>query len=191
MGGSILYSEVKECIDKYPVWEKCKVFVETGTYKGETVHEMSKYFKYCITFELHEGLMKIAMENGKALNIDNVTYVQGDSVEQLPKTIKQYNLDEISCIYFLDSHVSGIDSTYIHEYPVPLMNELEIISKMCTNKNIICIDDVRFFTRANDFNPFPYDWAHISIEKINDLFKDRIHDSFIQNDRYWLILNGI
>ena len=139
MGGSILYSEIKECIDKYPMFSNIKTFVETGTYKGETVHEMSKYFKNCITFELHPGLIKIAIENGKQLNIDNVTYIEGDSVKQMPKAIDKYNLDDTSSIYFLDSHVSGIDSTYIYEYPVPLMQELEIISQKCTNKNIICI----------------------------------------------------
>lgn len=190
MGGSILYSEIKECIDKYPVYKSIETFVETGTYKGETVHEMSKYFKDCITFELNEIMFNTAIENGKQLQVNNVIYILGDSVKNLPTTIDNYQLDTKPCLYFLDSHISGIDSSCIDSYPVPLMEELEIISKKCKSANVICIDDVRFFTQAYKFNPYPHDWAHISIEKINALFKGRIHHSFMYNDRYWLILDS-
>ena len=190
MGGSILYSEFDEQIAKYPDYKSIDTFIETGTYKGDTIHEMSKHFKTCFTFELHPTLYNEAMTIGKSLGINNVNYINGDSVVELPKTIDTCNLNK-PCIFFLDSHVSGRDSTYIYAYPVPLLNELEIIANKCKEVMIICIDDVRFFTKADQIQPFPYDWAHITIDKINDLFKGRIRESFIQNDRYWLLLDKI
>ena len=73
MGGSLEFSEIENIIKFYPNPEKyLQVFVETGTYKGETTFKMAKKFKQVYTCEIHNGLLIEACKKAQNLGIENI-----------------------------------------------------------------------------------------------------------------------
>jgi hypothetical protein len=88
----IMY-KISEDISEY------KIFVETGTYRGETVFNMAPYFDKVYTIELSKTLY----ENFNTQNYDKnkITSILGDSSEMLESLIK--NINE-NTIFFLDGH---------------------------------------------------------------------------------------
>ncbi len=180
MGGSITIDEIKENVSNYTDY---KVFVETGTYKGETIREMADFFDELYTFEIHPELYNYSLSQNTSPKIN---YFFGDSVTLLPKTIMNFNLNDKKCIFFLDAHISGYDSGYNPAYQVPLLEEIYIITTKIKSECILCLDDARFFTVENN----PLDWSHISIDKIKSIIgTPRIDKLFINNDRVWIFLN--
>ncbi|GLI54160.1 hypothetical protein [Thermodesulfovibrio yellowstonii] len=102
------------------------VFVESGTYKGETAKRMSKFFKKVYTIEKSDVMYDIAKENLKG--ILNVTMLKGDSREHLAEILN--NNDNI--LFWLDAHWSG-GETYGEEDECPLIEELNIIFRYPKN----------------------------------------------------------
>lgn len=177
MGGSLKYEELEEIYKEYPEYKDIDVFVESGTYKGETTREMAKFFSQVHTVEICEELHNEAKENGKR---HNILYYLGDSCVFLPKIVNMVNKPSI---YFLDAHISGADSSWNGKELVPLLKELDLILEKQKHKSIYIIDDARFFTNDNK----PHDWAEISIEKILSLFPKhgvKVRDAYLKNDRY-------
>lgn len=180
MGGSITIDEIKENV---PNIADYKVFVETGTYKGETIRAMAEYFDELYTFEIHPDMYQYSLSQNTSPKIN---YLFGDSVSLLPKTISVYNLQDKKCLFFLDAHISGHDSGYNPAHQVPLIEEIQIIANQIKSPCVLCLDDARFFT-ANDK---PWDWSHISIDKIKSIIgAERVEKLFINNDRVWIVLN--
>jgi predicted O-methyltransferase YrrM len=62
------------------------IFVETGTYMGETALKMSQFFKRVYTIEASENLFKISQHNLK--NFDNIIAYLGDSRKILNSIIE-------------------------------------------------------------------------------------------------------
>jgi len=93
---------------------KLDVFVEGGTYKGETAKSMSNKFKKVYTIEKSDVMYDIAKENLK--NISNVSMLKGDTREHLSGILE--NNDNI--LFWLDSHWSAGD-TYVEEDECPLL----------------------------------------------------------------------
>jgi len=182
MGGSLYYEELENNIfKKFPNYKESSVFVESGTYKGDTTREMGLHFKRVITIEINETLYEKSREDGK--HQDNVIYILGDSVRYL-KTISKRHPEK--CIYFLDAHKSGYDSS-CNGKSVPLLDELESILPYCKNENVFIIDDCRFFYGLNEPD---YNWIGISENSIKDLFKKyeiQIKADYVENDRYIIL----
>jgi hypothetical protein len=156
-------------------------FVETGTYLGDSTLEASKVFKHVHTIEIVPELREKAME--KCKNSDNITFHQGDTVLLLPEIVK--SLKEHCCVWFLDAHQSGHDTSNNGTW-VPLLTELEIILDNIdtTLRHVFIIDDVRLFSAH-------WDWANISLQSIEKCFKDRyisVSSKSVLNDRFILHL---
>lgn len=166
MGGSLNLQEIKTIQNKTNI--KLDNFIETGTYKGDTTLLMSKYFNKVYTFEIVKQLYEEAKEKCKEQN--NINFYLCDSKSILPVLVPEIKGDSI---YFLDAHQSGPDTSHI-DIEVPLLQELECILTNNINKNIvIIIDDIRFFTCEDHLKP--HDWAHISIDTIEDLINSNNH----------------
>jgi hypothetical protein len=185
MGGSLLYDEILEVYSKHPEYANINTFIETGTYKGDTIRSMSKYFDKLYTFEIHPGLYIESKQKTIDNGITNINHLLGDSVELLLYTNNTYNLKNTKCFFFLDAHISGADSAYCTKYMVPLIEELKVIAQEYLAPIIICVDDARFFTNGPGN---PSDWSHISIGKIKDIFSSRLVDSYLWNDRFWVFI---
>lgn len=183
MGGSLEFSEIENIYKLYPEYQNIQVFIETGTYKGETTRLASKYFNKVYTMEIKKELYDESKKIGKEQNCANITYFLGDSVEILKVLIPMV---KESSIYFLDAHISGMDSGFNGKQCVPLIEELNIIVKNLEHPSIFIIDDLRFFVNTQK----PWDWSHISIETIKKLFEDNkieILADYSSNDRYIIL----
>ena len=175
MGGSFTENEIHQ-ICSY-CHSKPLVFVETGTYHGDSTIVASKIFPQVITFEISQTLYE--GNRSKFEHIPNIQAYLGDSLVLLPTIVPSIQ----SGFYFLDAHQSDVD-TENNGIWVPLLQELAIILKYIKKGSIIVIDDVRLFDG-------PWDWKGISVDTILQLCKGietPFKDSKIANDRliiYW------
>ena len=112
------------------------IFVETGTYMGETVTAVADLFDRCITIELSHEFWKRA----SALFADrkNVACLLGDSGILLPEVLLQIDKP---ALFWLDAHASGGDT--INSGRGPIFDELAAIYAHSIKKHVILIDDAR------------------------------------------------
>lgn len=137
------------------------IFVETGTNTGcGTKLAIECGFEKIITIDIEEKYVILARK--RFAGNDNVQCLHGDSSIILASVIEQ-NLDK-TMTFWLDGH-GGMGG-------VPLMSELEIISKSPIKNHIIMIDDVRMFSSKQWKNlDFNFSLEEIK-QKIVDINKD-------------------
>jgi len=115
------------------------IFVETGTYYGNTTKWASTEFKTIFTIELSDHLYNLT--KSELLAKGNIIPKLGNSKNVLPDILEE---TDSNIIFWLDGHYSsGI--TAGADDPCPLREELEIILKR-DNDDIIIIDDARCYT---------------------------------------------
>ena len=163
---------------------KLDVFVEGGTYKGETAKNMSDTFRKVYTIEKSDVMFDIA--NEKLKDISNVTMLKGDTRVHLHSILE--NNDNI--LFWLDAHWSG-GETYGKGDECPLLEELEIIFEY--NKNyVVLIDDARLFlapppyphdyknwpSLTNILQVLPMNWELVEFEDVIYLFSEKINNEF-------------
>ena len=167
----IMY-KISEDISEY------KIFVETGTYRGETVFNMAPYFDKVYTIELSKTLY----ENFNTQNYDKnkITSILGDSSEMLESLIK--NINE-NTIFFLDGHFSSC-GTAKGKKDVPLLEELLVINEYLKSKSIIIIDDLRLFgTNITE------DWTDVTTDSVINVIQNRIIKKITLDDRLVLLVS--
>jgi hypothetical protein len=158
---------------------KYNIFFETGTYVGDTISEMSKYFEKLYTIEIDDKLYDSVKVQYKHLT--NVEFVKGDSSKMIKNVIIKL---EKNTIFWLDGHFSG-GKTGRGIYDCPLLSESKQINKDYKMDNaLIIVDDYNLFnTNINE------DWSDINKEKILTIFDNfQIVEKIINNR---LILNII
>ncbi len=112
-----------------------KVFVETGTYMGETTVWASEHFKKVYSIEAAESIYLKTKE--KLKDYSNITLIFGESNKELGKI----PINE-PALFWLDAHYSA-GETFNGE--VPLIEELKVINNLDIDSYIF-IDDSRFIT---------------------------------------------
>jgi hypothetical protein len=145
--------EVKRAILKeYAQKYNLNIFVETGTFFGDTVEFFKKDFKKVISIELAEELAKKAQKRFE--NDVNVQILQGDSGKLLSDVVKNENQP---ILFWLDGHYSSeffIGEEFIKtakaELDTPVEAELKNVLSATVN-HIILIDDARLFNGINDY----------------------------------------
>jgi len=163
-------SNLKDCL-----------WIESGTYYGDTTKILSKISDKVVSIEADERLSKLAIKRFE--KIKNIEIVMGKSEELLKNIlIKNYNFKNI-CIY-LDAHLCQDHlinkKTFGDENTgTPIKIELNFIESEKSNfSNInLLIDDIRLFD-AN-FQNYPgknylVDWC-----KKNNFKWEILHDIFI------------
>jgi hypothetical protein len=121
------------------------LFVETGTFLGDTTLAMANEFERCWTVEIDRSLYEQAVRRfeGHA----NITALHGNS-ESLIDTILQEI--EAPAIFWLDGHYSrgktgrGLSDT-------PIVSELTRIFEHPVKTHVILIDDARQFLGINGY----------------------------------------
>lgn len=131
------------------------IFVETGTFSGETGRWASKYFEVVHTIELSENLYN--SNSNELTQIKQVKTHLGDSRDILPKIVK--NIGNQKAVYWLDAHWSG-GETDGESDECPLLDELACLSNR--TEDIILIDDARLFLCAPPLPHNPSQWPTIS-----------------------------
>jgi hypothetical protein len=125
-----------------------EVFIETGTFLGDTVEYLKPYFRQIVSVELSEELAdraRLRFESDA-----NVRIVQGDSAIALVSI-----LDELRepALFWLDGHyshtcvVNGDELETAHgDTPTPILRELTNIFSHGIRNHVVIIDDARLFS---------------------------------------------
>jgi GT2 family glycosyltransferase len=125
------------------------VFVETGTFKGDTVESLSKYFDKLITIEFSEQLWSVATARFK--DVGNIETHLGNSPEVLAKL--RPALMNLSSLFWLDAHWCVAENTAGNQSQCPLLDEIRAINKL-SDSSVLLIDDARLFLAPP---PAPHD----------------------------------
>lgn len=124
---------------------KLKYFVETGTYRGDTLEYIARDGVACTSIELSEKLFLEAKERFRSYA--NTTLLQGDSGLVIPQILQRLNEP---ALFWLDGHYSG-DITARAEDDSPINTELDAIHKHAITQHVILIDDAHCFNGSNGY----------------------------------------
>jgi hypothetical protein len=122
-----------------------RVFVETGTFRGDMIQAQYRNFNNLISIEISPTLYEAAVKRFKRKS--KVLIVQGDSayvLADIVKTIKD------TAIFWLDGHYSG-GRTGRGKKDCPVYEELAAIFNNSKTRHVIIIDDVRLFNGTSDY----------------------------------------
>jgi hypothetical protein len=137
------------------------VWVETGTYMGQTTEVLARNTSRVISIEPSPELAKKA-KMLFAQNL-NVQIVNGLSENELPSILETLPSDSLSIAFWLDGHYSE-GPTHLGPIETPIVQELRIIEAHLQNflEVTIFIDDFRcFVNRQTDYpqTSFLSTWA--------------------------------
>jgi hypothetical protein len=118
---------------------QARIFVETGTYKGDTIQAALNRFASIYSIELCPHLASEAATRFKSQK--HVSILKGDSSVVLRGICPLINRP---AFFWLDGHWSG-KGTARGGKDCPLLEELECISLLCAPSCTIAIDDARLF----------------------------------------------
>lgn len=155
---SLSFKEITEFSEFKP-----NIFIETGTYLGDTINNMLPYFDKIYSIELSPYYAEISQNRFK--NDSNVIIINGDSSEILKYLCK---LVKEPAFFWLDGHWSGGDTAQGNK-DCPLIEELTEIMTKFKSKCVVAIDDIRLFgTNDNE------DWHNITREVILKIVESRL-----------------
>ena len=127
------------------------IWIETGTYYGETTNVLSKIANKVISIEADKRLFQLASNRFK--NHDNVEIINERSENILDKILKD-NIDIKNICLYLDAHlckdhITGSSTYGKEDSGTPIMKEMSIIEKDIINREklVILIDDIRLFDK--------------------------------------------
>ena len=167
-----------------------KIFVESGTYLGETIFEMEKYFNELHTIEINE---KFYNNVKNKYNGNKVNFYLGASEDKL---IEICNLLKENAIFFLDGHWSAGD-TGKGEKDCPLVEELNIINELFKYNGIIIVDDVRLFGKGPNKGDEICNWEDINVNNLLSIIEKRTNKYYFmpsnlyEKDRLIIHINNL
>ena len=115
-------------------------FVETGTFRGDTVALAAPFVKKVITVEISEALWKEAV--ARFAGVGNVEVHLGESPEVLAGI--RGRLGGESTLFWLDAHWCVAESTGGERSQCPLLDEIAAIGGLGP-LSVVLIDDARLF----------------------------------------------
>lgn len=148
----LVTAEEKQAVIQNLVKESgCDIFIESGTYLGDTTFTLKDIFKEMYSIELAKDLYKNAIQ--KFQPYKHIHIIFGDSGVELPKLIPNI---KGNAIFWLDGHFSG-GITAKGDLDAPLENELDAIQKSVNKgfSHIILIDDARLILNETKYTGYP------------------------------------
>lgn len=162
-----------ELILEYANKYNCKIFVETGTYKGDTLYKCKDFFNKLYSIELSQDLFYLC--KNRFVDFNNIYIFKGDSSRILPKIVEG-EIEPI--IFWLDAHYSG-GETARGEQDSPIIKELSIIFSKLSNFCIL-IDDARYFNGKNGYPKIGFLKKIIYNGNKNNRLKVRVKNDIIR-----------
>ncbi len=135
----------EEIIKNYALQFGVKIFIETGTFKGDMIEAVKNSFDKIVSIELDADLYKKAKE--RFSKHDHIFILHGNSAHVMPDVLQNITNP---CLFWLDGHYSG-SVTAKGEKETPILGELEHILAHCVKNYVILIDDARLFNGKNDY----------------------------------------
>jgi len=150
----------------------CRVFVETGTFRGDTTNQMKACAQQVYTIELSHPFFQKAVERFK--KYPNVECLEGDSMHILPEVLKKISE---KTLFWLDGHYSA-GQTARGEKDTPIMEELASIRHANLPSFVLLIDDARCFGSATDYPTIDelkervkHLWGNVFFENKDDIIR--------------------
>lgn len=141
--GAVTFSIDKRLIERLQQHLPFDTFIETGTFRGETIGIVKPYFQHIYSIELSSHYYEEAV---RVYGHDNaVSLFHGNSATML-RTIVSDTKDKPT-LYWLDAHWCVADATAGELSQCPLLDELDAIQILGADSMII-IDDARLFLAA-------------------------------------------
>jgi hypothetical protein len=156
-----ILENLQENYTKYPC------FIETGTFKGDTIFALEPYFDTLYTIEFSEQYYNNTKNKYSG---NKIKFILGDSGVVFNSLLP--NISD-KCIFFLDGHWSNGD-TGQSEKDVPLNEEITHINDLFQNEAIIIIDDFRLFGLDKSCG-LTENWSEINKETLLNILKSRIN----------------
>jgi hypothetical protein len=119
------------------------VFVESGTYLGDTVAFIAPHAAEVVSVELHDELWQRAVE--RFADIPNVDIRHGDAFELVPAIVAQVAAPPL---IWLDGHYSG-EGTASGRESEPAARILSSLGDVSPAGTTVVIDDLRLFGTAD------------------------------------------
>jgi hypothetical protein len=133
------------------------IFIETGTYLGDTVNSVSSFFKKIISIELSEKYYQEAQDRFKEQS--HIQIFQGNSSIILSQLNREMEFIKQPILFWLDAHWCASEGTAGQQSQCPLLDELIAIDKLHPH-SFILIDDARYFfsapSKPNEYSQWPY-----------------------------------
>ncbi len=146
---------------KFAEQYRLRIFVETGTYIGDTVEAMKHCFDKIYSIELSEELFEAAKQ--RFASEQHIELVQGDSGKEIEKIL---GLVDQPALFWLDGHYSA-GVTALGEKETPIYEELDHILNAEDLGHVIVIDDARCFGG----NP-----VYPTVENVKEFVKSKRHN---------------
>lgn len=143
------------------------IFVETGTYMGETIFAMEPFFHTLHTTEIKREFFN----HVRRINTSSkIQFHHGDSAVLFPSLLPTLRGN---AIFFLDGHWSAED-TGRGVKDVPLVEELTAIRNNYPHAAIVIIDDHRLFGKGPSTGTEVVNWEAINDAAILDAVGSRL-----------------
>jgi hypothetical protein len=137
--------EKREELKKWQAMTGHRLFVETGTFLGETTLAMADLFERCWTVEIDRALFEQAA--AKFAGRAHIKALHGDSETLIVDILKEI---DAPAIFWLDGHYSHAN-TGRGTADTPIVNELAKIFEHPIKRHVILIDDARDFIGVNGY----------------------------------------
>ena len=135
----------RRIVRAYARTEGLAVFIETGTYYGETIAVVADLFPRVVSIELSPKYHALARQ--RFADKPHVELLHGDSGEVLQGVLA--TLDR-PALFWLDGHYSG-DDTARGALETPLLAELRAILAHRVKGHVVLIDDARLLDGTHDY----------------------------------------
>ncbi|HMB90213.1 MAG TPA: glycosyltransferase [Rhodothermales bacterium] len=138
--GAITFSIDPDLIQALTKNTSFDLFVETGTYQGETVQRVRSFVPRVISIEQAESYYQAA--TARFQDDEAITIIHGDSAEAL--TDLQEQLEGQAILFWLDAHWCVDEQAAGATSQCPLLRELAALGPLHPG-SVVLIDDARYF----------------------------------------------
>lgn len=163
-------------------YKNYNIFIETGTFKGETIFKIENLFEQLYTIEIKKELYDNVKKIYDYTKRNKINFLLGDSAILLKDILNRLKVND-KIILFLDAHwSSGVTGKSSKD--VPLIEEIKIINNMAKNQTIIIIDDYRLFGKGPNKGGCVENWEDINKNTVLEILKDRITNVYHLPSKY-------
>ncbi|SEI00412.1 Glycosyltransferase involved in cell wall bisynthesis [Rhizobium tibeticum] len=138
--GAVSFSLDSRLIDALNSALELHIFVETGTFRGDTVARVASQFDRIFSIELSESLWNDASTRFQSAL--NITVLNGRSSDKLAEI--RTTFEDRPTLFWLDAHWCIATGTAGELSQCPLLDELKAIEHL-NAESVILIDDARLF----------------------------------------------
>ncbi len=154
--GAIHFSLDERLVELVKTHLSPSCFVETGTFRGDTLDMARQHFAECHSVELSPELHSAA--EARFANQPGIHLMLGSSPDMLMELSP--TLQDRAVLYWLDAHWCSADNTAGEDSQSPLLEEIAAIGTLHP-KSVVLIDDARLYLSTPPAPHHVSDWPDI------------------------------